>query len=198
MAVSKTMMKKILKEHAPQDVKVTIKVGDKQAEVTVHPIIPLTRFGAAAEELCNMQFIKDADGVRYVPWLEPFARKYILLAYFTDLDMSELVQKDGDENTISGAEPAWQFGLSDVFYEIMEAVDARCWYALLDAADDMVCTKRKLIEPGPDRLWAKLDRLVEETKDAMGEMTPEDGEKMRAAIEKLRGIDEEKIVKLMR
>ena len=193
------MMQKMLKEYAWKDVKVTIPVGDKQAEITVHPVLPLAQFGAAAQDMCDMQFLAGEDGeMKYAPWLEPFARKYVLLTHFTDLDLSDLVKKTDGVNTISGAEPAWQLMWSGVIAKVLEEVDSYCWYDLLTAADRLVETKRKTTEPGPDRLWTKLSDLVDETKTALGEMTPEDGEKMRAAIEKLSGIDEEKIVKLMR
>ena len=197
--MTKKMLQKMAKEHALKTQTISVAVDGETVEIKVKPVLGLAEFGAAAQDIADMQFIPDGEGgEKWAPYLAEFAQRYALAAYFTDLDLSALVKKADGDMTLGAAEPIWEFLWSGVFDEIRNFVDGRCGLQLCAAAKALVDRRRKETEPGPDKLWAALDKLVQQTQEQMGDMTPEDGEKLRAVIDKLAGIDEGKIVEMMR
>lgn len=197
--MTKKMLQKMAKWHAPREKIVSVAVDGETVDIKVKPVICLSDFGAAAKDIAEMQFIPDgAGGEKWAPYLTEFAKRYALVTYFTDLDLTALMKKTDGDATLEAAEPVWEFLWSGVFDEILNAIDSVCMYELVCAADALVERKCKTTEPGTDRLWAALDGLVKQTQEQMGDMTPEDGEKFRAVIDKLSGIDEGKIIELMR
>lgn len=198
MSISKENMQKMIETYEGRDVVVPVDLDGETVEITVHPQISMGDFASAAKDMADIRFVDDGDGgMLYAPYLDEFARRFVIVSYFTDIDLGELYDVEA-RTTVSVVEPVWKFLWSHVYTQIENSVDDNMLYELLCAADKMVDAKRREVEPGPDRLWARLDKLADETKAAMGEMSPEDGAAMRAVIEKLNGLDEGKIVELMR
>ena len=203
MSISKTTLQKMAKQYAQNEIELVIQVGDKDVPIKIRPVLSLVEVGAAAKDMADMQFAKDDYGNDiYVPYLQPFAERYVTVSYFTNLDLTSL-QKQSD-NGYEAVEPIWQFLMSDVYDKIVAEllgksgmIESNYW-TVQSAAEEYVQMKRKQIEPSAEKLWASLDELVEQAKASFGDMTPEDLEKTREAINKLTSLDEGKIVELMR
>ena len=204
MSISKTTLQKMAKQYAPQDEVVAIKVGDKDVDIKVKRALSMVEFGAAAKDMADMQFIVGVDGKEeYAPSLAEFAERYVIATYFADLDLKALIKNDG--STMSAAEPVWQFLWSEVYNEIykvvcrdsMQAGESQYW-ALVEAANELVEARKKTLEPGAAKLWAALDELVDQMKQSFGDMAPEDADEFRAVVKKLSGLNEGKIIELMK
>lgn len=200
MSITKKNLQKLVKQYTRQSTKLAIDLDGAQVEITVHPILSLSQFGLAAQDIAQMQFLTEKNGDEvYAPYLRSFAERYVLFGYFTDLNLQALEEKTADGgSTIGGVESIWTVLMSGLYDEVMQYVDVGCWRDLLSAADDIVQAKRKAIEPGPQKLWANLDELVDQMKQSFGDMTPEDREKWFNVVEKLNKLDEGSIVELMR
>ncbi len=199
MSITKKTLQEIVKSSARASATIDVAVGDETVQIEVRPVITFAQYSQAAKDIADIQFVTDDDGnAMYAPYLAEFARRFVLMSYFTNLDLKALEKKSKSGTTIGSVEPIWTVLMSWIYDDVLEYVDPACWDGICAAAKDLVDAKRRMTEPGPQRVWNQLDGFVAQMKQSFGDMTPEDLEETRAAVKKLTELDEGEIVKLMR
>lgn len=193
--VAKSKLDKMVKAYT-SDVQVHhIKIGDDEVDIEVKQTLPYLEYVDAINDLTELAFTKDENGNEvYRRENEEFARRYVFLKYFTNVDMDPN-KKDGarDANFVSRV---W-----GVYQMVDDANDGWCepsiMYAIIDAALDRIRDKRKELEPDAVRFWKTLNDFADGMKDQFGEMSEEDMKNASAAITKLANIGESDIVKAL-
>ena len=194
--VAKSKLDKMVKAYI-NDVKTEhIKVGDDEVDIEVKHTLPYHDYLAAVNDFADLVFTTDDTGKEvYRSEDEEFARRYVFLKYFTNIDMDPR-KKDGeaDPNFVSRVWSVYQ-----MMYDTDDGwVEPSIMYTICSAALDRIKEKRKEIEPGAASFWKTLSDFADEMKEQFGEMSEEDVKNASAAMAKLASIGESDIIKALK
>lgn len=83
-------IKTFIKTNLPSSVKLEFGEGENAFSINVKKVISFTTKVAMVRELADLVFMENENGEReYVPEVLSLAEKYMILKYFTDIEMSE-------------------------------------------------------------------------------------------------------------
>lgn len=210
--VSKTKIDAIIKKNKPPVETVELNIGDGMVTVEINPNISHADFVAAARELAEMQFAVDtsaqkddvSDGGKakksvkefYAPYLSEFAEWYVLLKYYTNIDVSTPAgESDPDAKAF---ERLWALRNCGDLREKIYATVKDTWFALADSAYSIVEGRKEQLRPGAVKFWNSLDELLETMKQQFYHVSPDDWQGLIEGIGKLSGIDDNKIIQFIR
>lgn len=177
---------------------VQIAFNGQDFPVVIRKEISLEDYLSAARRCAELCFVfEDGRPVGYVPANKVFAMNYVLLRYWTDIDFSDMSGED--ENNTDIVEAIWRLCLgTDLLSHVEDTVGYSLLVDLEHARDDIIEEIKRDLRPGADVFWTSLNELLDSIKQQFGEMSDEDMEATREAIRKLGGLDNGKIVDLMK
>jgi hypothetical protein len=192
--ISKTVMDKMIKANAPEAKIVKIDIGDeKVAEIEVRSALSLSEWRSAVREMVELQFTTGEDGMEvYLPELAEFAEWYVRLKYLTNID----VDLKPDENGVPDGKCVERIWALYNFVELRIAVYDAC--PSLDwAAQPLVEQRRDTLSAVKLQFWVSLKQIVDAVQEDFGVINASDLADMAEAVQKLKGLDQGKIVELM-
>lgn len=183
-------------ESEPVYESVVVTLNDQEYAVNVRKDISLQDFMEACRRAAEMCFSFDENGkpVSYHPANKQFAENYVILRYWTDVDLNKLRELCQSDEEYTDA--LWRLCIkTDLIFKIeMTGVTEGFYGAREEIIDEL---KREMC-PGLDEVWKNVNDFLDSIKTQFGEMSEEDIEATREAIKKLGGMDEGKIVELLK
>lgn len=183
-------------ESEPAYNSVDITLNDQTYTIQIRQDIPLAEYMEACRRAAEMCFSFDEDGkpVSYHPANKQFAENYVFLRYWTDVDLDELrgLCQSDEEYT----DAVWRLCIrANLPFEVTYGGMPDGFWC---ARDEMIEELKREMRPGMDEVWKNVNDFLDSIKTQFGEMNEEDIEATREAIKKLGGMDEGKIVELLR
>ena len=196
--ISKTKIDAMISNHKLPTKQIEVNAGASNVTIEVNPNISFANMIDAARELAGMQFAVDKKTGKefYAPYLTEMAEWYVMLKYFTNIDVA--IPDDADDPNMKVYERLWRLRFCpEINNQIFSAVGS-VWDAIADAAMEMIDDRRERLKPGALAFWGKLDELLDVIKQRFEAVPEEDWKALIEGIGKLEGIDDNNIIEFLK